>query len=80
MGYSVDAKLAPPMIVYAYKNSIPRDVIEAAGSVDPSWSVGKSDSGWISNPVLREHDVPSFLCSETFISSFSMYYNAICMN
>ena len=47
MGYSADAKLAPPMIVYAYKNSIPRDVIETVGSVDPGWGVGKSDSGWM---------------------------------
>ena len=47
MGYSADAKLAPPMIVYAYKNSIPRDVIEAVGSVDPGWGVGKSGSGWL---------------------------------
>ena len=47
MGYSAVAKLAPPIIVYAYKNSIPRDVIEAVGSVDPGWSVGKTDSGWM---------------------------------
>ena len=37
MGYSADAKLAPPMIVYSYTNNIPHNAIQAMGSVDPNW-------------------------------------------
>ena len=47
MGYSADGSLAPPRIVYAYKQSIPYDIIEAVGSVDPSWALGKSESSWM---------------------------------
>eukprot|EP00731_Ephydatia_muelleri_P036377 Em0244g2a len=41
MGYSADGSLAPPRIVYAYKQSIPYNIIEAEGAVDPSWALGK---------------------------------------
>ena len=69
MGYSADGSLAPPMIVYAYKQNIPYDIIEAVGSVDPSWALGKSESGWMTtltffdyisqvfNPWLMEQQV-----------------------
>ena len=38
-GYSANGSLAPPKTVYSYKQSIPYDVIEAVGSVDPSWAL-----------------------------------------
>ena len=69
MGYSADGSLAPPRIVYAYKQNIPYDIIKAVGSVDPSWAIGKSESGWMTtltffdyisqvfNPWLTEHQV-----------------------
>lgn len=47
MGYSVDAELVPPMIVYAYKNSFARGIIVAVKNVNPSWGVGKLDTGWM---------------------------------
>ena len=40
IGYSANGSLALPMIVYSYKQNIPRDVIESVGSVDPSWALG----------------------------------------
>ena len=40
IGYSANGSLAPPMIVYSYKQNIPCDVIESVGSVDPSWALG----------------------------------------
>ncbi|KAL5503577.1 hypothetical protein EMCRGX_G010548 [Ephydatia muelleri] len=40
IGYSANGSLAPPMIVYSYKQNILCDVIESVGSVDPSWALG----------------------------------------
>ena len=40
IGYSANGSLAPPMIVYSYKQNIPCGVIESVGSVDPSWALG----------------------------------------
>ena len=40
IGYSANGSLAPPMIVYSYKQNIPCDVIKSVGSVDPSWALG----------------------------------------
>ncbi|KAL5471620.1 hypothetical protein EMCRGX_G029757 [Ephydatia muelleri] len=37
IGYSANGSLAPPMIVYSYKQNIP---CESVGSVDPSWALG----------------------------------------
>ena len=42
MGYSASGKIAPPMIVYSYKQHIPRDVIEAVESADPTWAAGRN--------------------------------------
>ncbi|KAL5467063.1 hypothetical protein EMCRGX_G031235 [Ephydatia muelleri] len=53
----------------AKKGNIPCDVIESVGSVDPSWALGKSESGWMTtltfldyislvfNPWLSENNV-----------------------
>ncbi|KAL5493432.1 hypothetical protein EMCRGX_G014613 [Ephydatia muelleri] len=49
MGYSASGKIAPPMIVYSYKQHIPRDVIEAVESADPTWAAGRSDTGWMTS-------------------------------
>ena len=60
MGYSANGELAPPMIVYANKQGIPRDVVEVVQSVDPSWALGKSESGWMASLMLQPLDVSVF--------------------
>ena len=49
MEYSATGKIAPPMIVYAYKQHIPRDV------VDPTWAVGRSDTGWMTSLTFYDY-------------------------
>ncbi|KAL5479554.1 hypothetical protein EMCRGX_G023088 [Ephydatia muelleri] len=55
IGYSANGSLAPPMIVYSYKQNIPCDVIESVGSVDPSWALGKSESGWMTTLTFLDY-------------------------
>ena len=55
MEYSATGKIAPPMIVYAYKQHIPRDVAEAVASVDPTWAVGRSDTGWMTSLTFYDY-------------------------
>ncbi|KAL5460017.1 hypothetical protein EMCRGX_G033427 [Ephydatia muelleri] len=39
MGYSAAGKMAPPMIIYAYKQHISHDIAEAVEAVDPTWAI-----------------------------------------
>ena len=55
MGYSATVKIAPPMIVYAYKQHIPRDVAEAIENVDPTWAVGRSETGWMASLTFYDY-------------------------
>eukprot|EP00731_Ephydatia_muelleri_P032532 Em0024g76a len=55
MGYSASGKIAPPMIVYSYKQHIPRDVIEAVESADPTWAAGRSDTGWMTSVTFYDY-------------------------
>ena len=55
MEYSATGKIAPPMIVYAYEQHIPRDVAEAVASVDPTWAVGRSDTGWMTSLTFYDY-------------------------
>ena len=55
MGYSASGKIAPPMIVYSYKQHIPRDVIEAVESADPIWAAGRSDTGWMTSVTFYDY-------------------------
>lgn len=55
MGYLANGELAPTMIVYAYKQSIPCDVVEVVESVHPSWALGKSESGWMTSLTFFDY-------------------------
>ena len=52
IGYSANGSLAPPMIVYSYKQNIP---CESVGSVDPSWALGKSESEWMTTLTFLDY-------------------------
>ena len=55
MGYSAIGELAPPMIVYSYKQNIPRDVVEVVESAGPSWALGKSECGWMTSLTFFDY-------------------------
>ena len=52
MGYSAAGKMAPPMIIYAYKQHIPHDIAEAVKAVDPTWAIGKSETRVLSSMTI----------------------------
>ena len=58
MGYSAAGKMAPPMIIYAYKQHISHDIAEAVEAVDPTWAIGKSETGWMTSATFY-HDYMS---------------------
>ena len=55
IGYSANGSLAPPMIAYSYKQNIPCDVVESVESVEPSWALGKSESGWMTTLTFLDY-------------------------
>ena len=55
MGYSAAGKMAPPMIIYTYKQHIPHDIAEAVEAVDPTWAIGKSETGWMTSATFYDY-------------------------
>ena len=55
MGYSAAGKMPPPMIIYAYKQHIPHDIAEAVEAVDPTWAIGKSETGWMTSATFYDY-------------------------
>lgn len=48
---SASGEVAPPMVVLKYSR-VPKQIVE---SLPPSWSVGRSDSGWMTHETFYEY-------------------------
>ena len=47
--------MAPPMIIYAYKQHISHDIAEAVKAVDPTWAIGKSETSWMTSATFYDY-------------------------
>ncbi|XP_068992239.1 tigger transposable element-derived protein 1-like [Neodiprion pinetum] len=50
--YRADRTRAPPMLMYSYKKSIPKKIVE---NTPTGWGLGVSDSGWMTTETFYEY-------------------------
>ncbi|XP_046593914.1 uncharacterized protein LOC124294094 [Neodiprion lecontei] len=50
--YRADGTRAPPMLMYSYKKSIPKKIVE---NTPTGWGLGVSDSGWMTTETFYEY-------------------------
>jgi hypothetical protein len=50
--YRADGTRAPPMLMYSYKKSVPKKIVD---NTPTGWGIGVSDSGWMTTETFYEY-------------------------
>lgn len=50
--YSADGTRAPPMLMYCYKKSVPKKIVE---NTPKEWGIGVSENGWMTTETFNEY-------------------------